>query len=139
MRKTSRPPAAMAVLSTMALLGCAHGGAGPAPAPVAYSVKTPLQVIAADPKGMAVLVQDVPGVMFSSKYPLIEEMSLSEVASLSGGGIPQAKLDQVQGDLDKLNAQEAAARQAALAAQTKPASKPPAKPAPKPAPPPGAP
>jgi hypothetical protein len=74
-----------------------------APRPV-FTINTPLDVIAADPRGKAVLVRDMPGMMSNSKYQLFDDMSLAQIAIISGGRIKKAKLEQVQEDLAKLAA-----------------------------------
>jgi hypothetical protein len=67
-----------------------------------FSLDTPVSVIAADEGGKAVLKHDVPGLMASSSYILLEGMSLSQIAPLSGGRLTKAKLAEVQADLAKL-------------------------------------
>lgn len=94
------------VMGSFLLLGCTTPkppmqAAGGAPA---FTVDTPLDVIAADPGGKAVLVKDVPGMMASSKYPLFEDMSLAQIAIIARGKLPKHKLDEVQADLDRLAA-----------------------------------
>jgi hypothetical protein len=118
MRKMLRPAAAaMATLSTVLLLGCsAQNGSPAAGSPNGpFTVDTPLQDIAANPQGKAILDADVPGVMSSPKYPMIEDMSLAQIATFANGKIPKEKLDQVQSDLDALAAQQAAEAKAAAA------------------------
>jgi len=51
-----------------------------------------------------VLMHDVPGVMNNPKYPLFEDMSLTQIAILADGKLPKEKLDEVQADFDKLSA-----------------------------------
>lgn len=108
--KTAAKVIPQVMAGSVLLLGCA----APRPAPVAlaprtgFTVNTPLDVIAADARGKAVLVQDVPGVMSNPKYPLFEDMSLAQIAIIASGKLPQSKLDQVQADLDKLATEEAA-------------------------------
>lgn len=104
MFKAPRPRmAAHMMLGTFWLLGCsAHrpvtaGQTG-------YTVNMPIARLAGDPRAKAVLVQDVPGVMANSKYPLYEDMSLAQLAIIASGKLPKAKLDEVQADLDKLGA-----------------------------------
>jgi hypothetical protein len=72
-----------------------------APAP-AFSLNTPVDVIAANPGGKAVLDRDVPGLMASKSYMLFDDMSLSQIAEVSSGQLTQAKLDLVEADLSKL-------------------------------------
>ncbi len=69
----------------------------------AFSVQTPIDRIAADERGKAVLDRDVPGVMSNPHYVLFSSMSLSQLASLSGGRLPQSKLNEVNADLAELS------------------------------------
>ena len=66
-----------------------------------FTVQTPIDRIAADKNGRAVLERDVPGVMSNPHYVLYSCMSLAQVASLSGGRLSQAKLEKVNEDLAK--------------------------------------
>ena len=68
-----------------------------------FSLDTPLERIAADRSGKAILVRDIPGLMASSSYELVDDMSLSQIATVSGGQLSKAKLDRVQTDLAKLH------------------------------------
>ena len=65
----------------------------------ALTVQTPIDQVAADKNGRAVLERDVPGVMSNPHYVLYSCMSLAQVASLSGGRLTKAKLDEVNKDL----------------------------------------
>lgn len=105
---------AFAVLSPAFLLGCSAQKPGAdtasndqavAPGPT-YSLDTPVDHIAADPRGKAVLDHDVPGLMASQSYILFEDMSLSQIATVSGGRLTKAKLDLVQADLSQLSMAE---------------------------------
>lgn len=69
----------------------------------AFSVQTPIDRIAADERGKAVLDRDVPGVMGNPHYMLFSSMSLSQLASLSGGRLTQTKLKEVNEDLAELS------------------------------------
>jgi hypothetical protein len=69
----------------------------------AFSLDTPVEHIAADPRGKAILDHDVPGLMASPSYLLIDDMSLSQIATVSGGRLTKAKLDVVQADLSQLS------------------------------------
>ncbi|WBO60656.1 hypothetical protein GT370_07780 [Acidocella sp. MX-AZ03] len=75
-------------------------GAGLIP-PVAepFSLQTPIDQIAADPRGKAVLERDLPGMMASPHYQMFNSMSLSDLAPLSGGRLTPEKLKKVQDDL----------------------------------------
>ncbi len=104
--------AAFLTLNLASLSGC---GAGPKPVPAMaasatvkapnpeFSVNTPLDIIAANPNGKAVLLHDLPGLMASRSYILFDDMSLSQIAPLSGGHLTTAKLDVVQADLSQLS------------------------------------
>lgn len=98
------------------LTGCAmHNGGGALamndkttksqtpPQKIAFSITTPIDRIAADQRGKAVLERDVPGVMSNSRYELYSCMSLSQLASLSGGRLSQDKLSHVNQDLAELS------------------------------------
>ena len=69
-----------------------------------FSLDTPVEHIAADPRGKAILNHDVPGLMANRSYLLFEDMSLSQIATISGGRLTKAKLDLVQADLSQLSA-----------------------------------
>ena len=98
-----------------ALAGCGNSGSvnasnsgaspsgAPAPAKSLYTLDTPVNRIAADPRGKAVLVRDVPGLMASKNYPLFDDMSLSQIAFLSGGRLSKTKLALVQSDLTQIS------------------------------------
>lgn len=100
------------VALSMAGLACMASGCAAQPAqqrvgankaaPV-FSVQTPIDRIAADQRGKAVLDRDVPGVMSNPNYVIFSSMSLSQLASLSGGRLTQTKLKQVDSDLAELS------------------------------------
>jgi len=112
MIKTHRHIATAAMfMSAVFLSGCA--AQGPKVATVqpdnaahsvgrGFSLDTPVSAIAADQRGKAVLERDVPGLMSSSSYILLEDMSLAQIAPLSGGRLSKTKLDQVRADLAQL-------------------------------------
>ena len=76
-------------------------------APVdAYSLNTPLYKIAADKRGKAVLYRDLPGLMASRSYILFDDMSLSQIAIMSGGRLTTTKLALVAEDLSNLSTAE---------------------------------
>ncbi len=95
MRKAFRVGVAAAGL--VALAGCGRAIV-PAAAPV-FSLDTPVEKIAADGRGKAVLDKDLPGLMASSQYILFEDMSLAQIATLSSGQLTKTKLDLVAADL----------------------------------------
>lgn len=96
-----------AILLALTALGSVPAFAQP-PAPAGapagqaagkYSVdKTPIGVIWADPKGKAVLLKQLPPI--EMYMDMIKDMTLTQVAPQSGGGIDDAKLKAIQADLD---------------------------------------
>ncbi len=92
-----------------ALAGCAAGpsvrpvAAAPMPAVQVFSLDTPVEKIAADDRGKAVLDRDLPGLMGSSSYLLFDDMSLSQIATLSSGQLTKSKLDLVEADLSGIS------------------------------------
>ena len=109
--------ATLLVLSCACLGGCASpvkpiplAAVAPAAAPPVevFSLDTPVHIIAANPSGMAVLQQDIPRLMASKSYLLVDDMSLSQIASVSGGRFTTAKLNQLELDLARLRTGELA-------------------------------
>jgi len=109
---------AVMALGLMALPGCAarpavdpiHVTAVPAaiaakPRAPAFSLNTPVERIAANRSGKAILERDLPGLMTSRSYLLFDDMSLAEIATLSSGQLTQTKLDLVEADLSGLSRQ----------------------------------
>ncbi|WP_035179433.1 hypothetical protein [Acidocella facilis] len=73
------------------------------PAAPQFSVQTPIDKIAADARGKAVLNRDMPGLISDPRYELFSSMSLSQLASLSGGRLTQSDLKKVNTDLAELS------------------------------------
>jgi hypothetical protein len=69
----------------------------------AFSLNTPVDKIAADRRGNAVLMRDVPGLLTNRSYLLFDDMSLLQIASISCGRLTKTKLSQVQADLTQLS------------------------------------
>jgi hypothetical protein len=86
--------------SLASLAGCAQA---PAPKQPSFTLDTPVDRIAADARGKAVLERDLPGLMSSRSYALFDDMSLSQIATLSSGRLTQTKLDRVQADLSQIS------------------------------------
>lgn len=81
-------------------------GGPPASSPVAgYTLHTPIEVIAADPAGAAVLNKDIPGLLTDSRYETFKGMSLSFIALFSNGRLSDETLAQTQADLAKVKKQ----------------------------------
>jgi hypothetical protein len=105
-------PLVFVVLGPAILLACSapkpvtdEGASSHISAPIhAFSLDTPLDQIAADKQGKAVLDRDLPGLMASRSYILFDDMSLSQIAVMSGGRLTKEKLTVVEADLSNLPA-----------------------------------
>ena len=81
----------------------------PAPAPAApaadatatakFSLDTPIEAIAADPAGKAVLDSDFPGMLTHPAYDQFKGMSLAAVQPMSSGAITDEQLAKAKVDL----------------------------------------
>jgi len=94
----------VAGLAALATLAAVPAFSQPAPAPAAgggaMSVdKTTIGALMANPAAKAVLEKDVPGI--EQYLDQIKDMTLTQVAPMSQGAIDDAKLKQIQADLDK--------------------------------------
>jgi hypothetical protein len=107
-----RVDAAGFILLSAVMQGCSqHPAVSPvipsiaALRPVAppFSLNTPVERIAADRRGNAVLMRDVPGLLTNRSYLLFDDMSLLQIASISCGRLTKTKLNQVQADLTQLS------------------------------------
>ena len=78
------------------------GSQVPAQASTNLSLDTPIERIAADPAGKAVLDKDVPGLLTNPNYPMIKGMNLKTVAALSSGRLDDQTLAQTKADLAAL-------------------------------------
>ena len=77
--------------------------ASPARTP-AFSLNTPLDHIAANQRGKAVLEPRLARLNGEPEVPFLsEDMSLSQIAMMSGGRLSQTKLNLVQADLAQLS------------------------------------
>ena len=76
--------------------------AGPAETSTALSLDTPIERIAADPAGKAVLDKDIPGLLTNPNYPMIKGMNLKTVAALSSGKLDDQTLAETKADLAAL-------------------------------------
>ncbi|HEY1857551.1 hypothetical protein [Acidocella sp.] len=103
---------AFVVLGPAILLACSQpksipdvGANSHISAPIhAFSLDTPLHQIAENKQGKAILVHDLPGLMASRSYILFDDMSLSQIAVMSGGRLTKAKLAVVEADLSNMPA-----------------------------------
>jgi hypothetical protein len=73
--------------------------AASAPASSEFSIDTPIEVLASSPAAASVLEQQLPGLLEDPSYPLFKRMCLKTVASLSGGRISAADLQQIDAEL----------------------------------------
>ena len=64
-----------------------------------FTIDTPIETIAADPAGKAVLDKDLPGVTTHEAYDSFKSMSLKAVQPMSNGAISDAALAKVAADL----------------------------------------
>lgn len=85
----------------------------PAPAPAAtpdaaatpaakLTVDTPVETIAADPAGKAVLEKDIPGITSHPMYDSFKSMSLKALQPMSSGALTDEMLNKVAADLAAL-------------------------------------
>jgi hypothetical protein len=88
--------AGLAALATLAAIPAF--AQAPAAGPMTVD-KTTIGAIWADDKGKAILQKDVPGI--EQYMDQIKDMTLAQVAPMSQGAIDDAKLKQIQADLDK--------------------------------------
>lgn len=103
--------AAAALAAQPALAQTPPQTAAPAPAPAAgpgaqsaaLSVETtPIEQIAANEQGKAVLEKHLPGITSHEAYGMFKAMTLSQVQPMSEGAISAEHLTAIQADLDKL-------------------------------------
>ena len=93
--------AALATLTAAVPAAFAQAPAAPAAAAGKFSVeKTPIGTIWADPKGKEILLKELPPL--EQYMDQIKDMTLSQVAPMSQGAIDDAKLKQIQADLDAI-------------------------------------
>jgi len=67
--------------------------------PRGYSRNTPVEKIAADPDGAAVLNKDMPGLLTNSSYGMFKSMSLRQLQEMSDGEMSSEDLDKTEADL----------------------------------------
>jgi hypothetical protein len=88
-------------LVSVSQLGCV------APQSTGFTLDTPIEVIAADPGGAAVLNKDMPDLLANPNYSAFKGMSLKWLASMSHGRLSPQKLAQIETDLGALHKQVA--------------------------------
>ena len=97
--------AGLAALATLAAMPAFAQAPAAAPAPAAaagpMSVdKTPIGTLIANPAAKAVLEKAVPTI--DQYYDQIKEMTLAQVAPMSQGALDDAKLKEIQAQLDQI-------------------------------------
>jgi hypothetical protein len=78
------------------------GGNPVAHASTGYSLDTPIEVIAADPSGAAILNKNLPALLSNPNYSAFKAMNLKWLATMSRGRLSQEKLAQIEADLEAL-------------------------------------
>jgi hypothetical protein len=68
-----------------------------------FTLDTPIEVIAANPDGKAILDKDLPGLTTHPMYEAFKVKSLKELQPMSGGVIADENLAQVQNDFAALS------------------------------------
>ena len=68
-----------------------------------YTLDTPLETIAADPAGTAVLNTNIPGLLSDPSFGIIKSMTLKTIARLSGGELTHQMLAHTEADLKSLS------------------------------------
>jgi len=96
--------------SAPAAIAQSTGGGGVAHVPTGYTLDTPIEVIAADPGGAAVLNKNLPALLSNPNYSAFKAMNLKWLASMSRGKLSQEKLAQIEADLEALPKQVAGDR-----------------------------
>ena len=91
--------AGLAALATLAAIPAFAQTPAPAAGGPLSVEKSTIAAIWADAKGKEVLQKDVPGI--EQYLDQIKDMTVAQVAPMSQGAIDDAKLKQIQADLDK--------------------------------------
>ena len=68
----------------------------------AYTLHTPVEMIAADPAAAAVLNRDLPGLLSDPSYPIFKTMSLKQMQDASGGDLSAVDVNKALADLQML-------------------------------------
>lgn len=93
------------VLAAALMLPAVASAQTAAPAPAApaaatkFNLDTPIETIAADPAGKAVIERDLPGTLTHPMYDQFKGMSLNQVAPMAADKITPAVLAKVGADL----------------------------------------
>src|SRR5258708_6163964 len=68
----------------------------------AYTQRTPVEVMAADPAAVAVLNKDLPGLLTDPNFSIFKSMSLKQMQQASGGELSVVDVDKTVADLQTL-------------------------------------
>ncbi|WP_010186154.1 hypothetical protein [Sphingomonas sp. PAMC 26605] len=74
----------------------------PAASTAKFTLETPIETIAADPKGKAVLDTDLQNITSHPMYDQFKQMSLAQVQPMSQGALTDAALAKVKADLEAI-------------------------------------
>ena len=112
MTRLTRIFAAIGSLGMICLMGCTpqNQGAAASSQPVSYTLNTPLNIIANDPRGLEILRRDIPDIAYNPNFHWSPLNSISEIEDLSDGRLPPHELARVQAALAQLSAEEQASR-----------------------------
>jgi hypothetical protein len=88
--------------SAPAAVAPSTGGGPGAHASTGFTLDTPIEVIAADPGGAAVLNKNLPLLLTNPNYSSFKAMNLKWLASMSRGKLNQQTLAQIEADLEAL-------------------------------------
>ncbi len=101
--------AASLAVASLAFASGAFAQAAPAPAPAMakgpLTLDTPIEQIAANPDGKAVLDKDMPGLTTHAMYDQFKSMSLKDLQPMSQGAISDEALKKAGEDLAKVKPQ----------------------------------
>jgi hypothetical protein len=97
----------VATQSAPAAIAPSTSGGHAAHASTGYTLETPIEVIAADPGGAAVLTKYMPALLANPNYSSFKAMNLKWLASMSRGKLSQQTLAQIEADLEALPKQVA--------------------------------
>lgn len=73
-----------------------------APPSEPFTRETPIEKIAADPQGAAVLNKDIPGLLTDKSYDFFKSMNLRQIQRLSDGDLSDDMVQQAEADLKAL-------------------------------------
>jgi hypothetical protein len=96
--------------SAPATVAPSTGGSPVAQASAGYTLDTPIEVIAANPGGAAVLNKYMPNLLANPNYSAFKAMNLKWLATMSRGKLSQQTLAQIEADLETLPKQVAGDR-----------------------------